>query len=594
VKTLVFLLLAASLAFAQTSPFPLTLDTNGTLGVPADNVSSALTSPMLIGDTTAQVANATNIPQWALVTFGAELAQVCSKSGNTLTFGTATVCPSIAGRGLSSTTVAAHNTGVIGYLNVNGYYHRATTAAILNIESKLHTDLVSVRDYGAKGDGVTDDATAINAALATGVSVALPAGTYLTTSAAVLISADNQSLTGPAFGAPAIIVSGSASHPAIKVLNAQNPSISNLSVSSGQDGILVQNTSAVHPVENPLIQNVNVTAFGASSAGVHFNNTACCNYWPTLINVNVNGGTASTRSGYLFDGTAGFNLKPVIVGGWITNVKFGINGGMQSGITNGTEIDAAKTAGAGIAIWLQSGAAYNQFNVRLEACGTGGSNDHDWQMDAGSAFNWITAIGCSGTTAFDIDNGNLNAVFGGDGSGGVVNYNRFPQIFGSVTVDSTYPLVLPGTASDKVQLNGKITGTQLGGVGTMSHCIAANGNYCIATMEDSAGRAQVMVSQGYSPTVNGNTFTNFNSTSLNSTKVVAGTPVIFPYLFTGGVTAGSGVQLSQLPASPPNGSLFYCTNCKNVADDAAVAGAACVTGGSGATAKRQNGRWDCN
>jgi hypothetical protein len=43
-----------------------------------------------------------------------------------------------------------------------------------------------------------------------------------------------------------------------------------------------------------------------------------------------------------------------------------------------------------------------------------------------------------------------------------------------------------------------------------------------------------------------------------------------------------------------NGVMIYCTDCKNVVDNAATAGAACVNGGSGAFAKRENNRWDCN
>jgi hypothetical protein len=56
---------------------------------------------------------------------------------------------------------------------------------------------------------------------------------------------------------------------------------------------------------------------------------------------------------------------------------------------------------------------------------------------------------------------------------------------------------------------------------------------------------------------------------------------------------GGGANFASLPAAS-NGSLIYCNDCKNVADDAATAGAACVGSGSGALARRQNRRWDCN
>jgi hypothetical protein len=56
---------------------------------------------------------------------------------------------------------------------------------------------------------------------------------------------------------------------------------------------------------------------------------------------------------------------------------------------------------------------------------------------------------------------------------------------------------------------------------------------------------------------------------------------------------GGGANFASLPAAS-NGSLIYCNDCKNVADNAATAGAACVGSGSGALARRQNNRWDCN
>jgi hypothetical protein len=63
---------------------------------------------------------------------------------------------------------------------------------------------------------------------------------------------------------------------------------------------------------------------------------------------------------------------------------------------------------------------------------------------------------------------------------------------------------------------------------------------------------------------------------------------------SGSIQAGSGgLAFASLPADG-NGSMIYCTNCKNVVDDGATAGVACVAGGAGALARRQNGRWDCN
>jgi hypothetical protein len=53
-----------------------------------------------------------------------------------------------------------------------------TGAVTRNVDSKLK-DVVSVKDFGAVGDGTTNDTTAIQAAINTGSSLVFPAGTYL-------------------------------------------------------------------------------------------------------------------------------------------------------------------------------------------------------------------------------------------------------------------------------------------------------------------------------------------------------------------------------------------------------------------------------
>jgi hypothetical protein len=53
------------------------------------------------------------------------------------------------------------------------------TGAVARAYNSKMADIVSVKDYGATGDGTTDDRAAIQAAINTGNSVYLPAGTYL-------------------------------------------------------------------------------------------------------------------------------------------------------------------------------------------------------------------------------------------------------------------------------------------------------------------------------------------------------------------------------------------------------------------------------
>jgi hypothetical protein len=74
-----------------------------------------------------------------------------------------------------------------------GFIQAGTGAVQRTVESKLQ-DVVSVKDFGAVGDGVADDTAAIQAALATGTSVRFPSGTYLVTE--TLSPSSNTSLIG--------------------------------------------------------------------------------------------------------------------------------------------------------------------------------------------------------------------------------------------------------------------------------------------------------------------------------------------------------------------------------------------------------------
>lgn len=62
-----------------------------------------------------------------------------------------------------------------------GYLPSGTGAVATTVQTKLR-ETVSVKDFGAVGDGVTDDTNAINAALLTGGQIYMPAGTYLISS----------------------------------------------------------------------------------------------------------------------------------------------------------------------------------------------------------------------------------------------------------------------------------------------------------------------------------------------------------------------------------------------------------------------------
>jgi len=73
---------------------------------------------------------------------------------------------------LAVDTFASAGAGLVGFRQ------SGTGASARTVLTKLR-DVVSVKDFGAVGDGTTDDTTAIQAAITSGYSLVFPAGTYL-------------------------------------------------------------------------------------------------------------------------------------------------------------------------------------------------------------------------------------------------------------------------------------------------------------------------------------------------------------------------------------------------------------------------------
>ena len=71
--------------------------------------------------------------------------------------------------------------GATGATGVTNYTAPGPGGATRAISDRLG-DYVSVKDYGATGDGVTDDTTAISNAIATGKQVLFPEGEYVMSS----------------------------------------------------------------------------------------------------------------------------------------------------------------------------------------------------------------------------------------------------------------------------------------------------------------------------------------------------------------------------------------------------------------------------
>jgi hypothetical protein len=150
-------------------------------------------------------------------------------------------------------------------------------AVTTNVQTKLR-ETVSVKDFGAVGDGVTDDTAAIQAAIDAvtfGGTVTVPTGTYLISSTidpsnVMFVGQGYSSVIKPTSAVTVAIALNSTPYGAIAGVS-WNTTISNIFV-DGSDttnatGILIGTTPTT---ANYLISNVEVNLFaGGSGVGIH-------------------------------------------------------------------------------------------------------------------------------------------------------------------------------------------------------------------------------------------------------------------------------------------------------------------------------------
>ena len=149
-----------------------------------------------------------------------------------------------------------------------GFTQSGTGATLRTVENKLK-DTVSVKDFGAVGNGVADDTAAIQAALNTGKSVFIPSGMNCVASAITITNA-NQSLFGA--GSNSILTS---SNPTLNLItvSVDNVTIADLRINgtatSGANSTFAIFTATGTPANNLRVVNV---LFSGATAGVGLNN----------------------------------------------------------------------------------------------------------------------------------------------------------------------------------------------------------------------------------------------------------------------------------------------------------------------------------
>jgi hypothetical protein len=108
----------------------------------------------------------------------------------------------LSNTGWTATTVDGALTSLYGSTGAaDGQYKESSGATARNLQAVLSDPWVSVKDFGATGDGSTDDTSAVQSAISRviargGGTVLLPKGTYLVSSALAITSGNGVTLRG--------------------------------------------------------------------------------------------------------------------------------------------------------------------------------------------------------------------------------------------------------------------------------------------------------------------------------------------------------------------------------------------------------------
>jgi hypothetical protein len=156
VRTLLLLTLVVTLARAQnpeTAVFPGAVATDKTLLVAANAATTVLSAPVTSpAETTLHVAAASRFIVPTVIQIDAEYIAVCAKTGTSFT-----VCTVAAdgydGRGFSGSSAAVHVTKAAVTGIIDRSFHNRLAAEIKAMQTKTHAESVSVKDFGAIGDG---------------------------------------------------------------------------------------------------------------------------------------------------------------------------------------------------------------------------------------------------------------------------------------------------------------------------------------------------------------------------------------------------------------------------------------------------------
>jgi hypothetical protein len=419
------------------------------------------------------------------------------------------------------------------------------------VATQLTDYFITPETYGAKGDGTTDDSMAFQSAITqawnTGTPILLRAVAYRLAATLTLPTGENRSLA--IVGANDVVIGGVTRMYATRLL-CQQP--------AGMDCLSTASTTFANPryrFENFSMIGHDMPYTGVNgTSGNAIKMTGMAVPQLTMRNISIDQFTGVGTAALWLDGPENGSLTDV----WIQNV----NECAELHTYNANSwYNVSCSYAINDGIHVMTGASFSMFGGMFQS-------------------NYRTGVHLEGINGaifhgVHFENNNMSTT---NGAGSIV-------------------FTAHGVASGSVG-NFHVTVQSCIFFGPHEQIIAAGG--------DAGGytNAQNMIISNYtagmvSPAVN----LDANATQwivMNNSGVSMSDPSGRSVFWQNGVLNFSPQYLTDLQtgslASQINvdGAQSYCRDCRNVAADGAVAGAACAVGGTGAMARREHGQWICN
>lgn len=279
-------------------------------------------------------------------------------------------------------TTSQLNSGAAGDACQVGYDPAVPNGVATTVCDKLD-EIISVKDYGAVGDGTTDDTTAIQNALndCAGRTLFFPAGTYIITAPIIASSKSNFAVVGESAQSSTIKCSAGATFAsaAVQFLSSTNGKVSNLQFDANNNASLLSNTVAV--------------VLFLSGTQIQFNNNRLVNH--TYIGLAINSSSKfEVKNNYIVKtsqaATINYNINVsstlsvsnfgVVAENYLINSGIGVVGAditISNNVCEGTKYGAGIATFAVGAAGTTPGQFYGRYIVQGNNCLNANGTDVD-------------------------------------------------------------------------------------------------------------------------------------------------------------------------------------------------------------------------